>query len=69
LYGFIIIIFILNGVRLSPFGTAATTELLYKPQMMVIVEQLVKQSLAEETEELRENLPQCRFVHHKSHMT
>jgi hypothetical protein len=25
--------------------------------------------LVRETEELRGNLPQCRFVHHKSHMT
>jgi hypothetical protein len=28
-----IIIIIINGVRLSPFGTAATAGLLYQPQM------------------------------------
>jgi hypothetical protein len=37
--------------------------------MKVIVEQLVEQRLAGETEVLGENLPQRRFVHHKSHMT
>jgi hypothetical protein len=37
-------IIILSGVRLSPFGTAATTGLLYQPQMIdeVIVEQSVE---------------------------
>jgi hypothetical protein len=29
-----VIIIILSGVRLSPLGTAATTRLLYQPQMM-----------------------------------
>jgi hypothetical protein len=42
-------------------GSAATSGLLYKPQMIW--------RLAGETEVLGENLPQRHFVHHKSHMT
>jgi hypothetical protein len=38
----IIIIIIISGVRLDPLGTAATIALLYQPQMMVTVEQLVE---------------------------
>jgi hypothetical protein len=36
--------------------------------MMMIVEQSVECELAGKTEVLGENLPQCHFVHHKSHM-
>jgi hypothetical protein len=37
--------------------------------MMISVEQLLDWVLSEETEILEKNLPQCHFVHHKSHMT
>jgi hypothetical protein len=36
--------------------------------MMMSVEQSVEWELVGETEVLGENLPQCHFVHHKSHM-
>jgi hypothetical protein len=36
------IIIIISGVRLSPLGNAAITDLLYQPQMMMIVVQLVE---------------------------
>jgi hypothetical protein len=43
---YLFFIIILSGVRLSPLGTVATTDLSYQPQMidemLVIVEQLVE---------------------------
>jgi hypothetical protein len=37
--------------------------------MMMNVEQSVEFELTGEIEVRGENLPQCHFVHHKSHMT
>jgi hypothetical protein len=37
--------------------------------MMVIVEQSVEYELAGKTKVPGEKLPQCHFVHHKSHTT
>jgi hypothetical protein len=39
----------------------------YQPRMIMIMEKWVEW-LAGETEVLGENLPQCRFVHHKPHI-
>jgi hypothetical protein len=53
-----------GGLQLGLLGTAATNALLCQPQVIMMMEKLVK-SLAGETEVFGENLPQCRFVHHK----
>jgi hypothetical protein len=61
---------ILSGGETESLGTAATTGLLYEPQMIGdFVEKLVEWSLAGETEVLGEDLPQRHFVNHKFHMT
>jgi hypothetical protein len=55
-----------GGIQ-GPLGNAATNGLLCLPRVIMIMEKLVEW-LARETEVLGENLPQCRFVHHKPHM-
>jgi hypothetical protein len=56
-----------GGVQLGPLGTADTNGLLCQPRVIMMMEKLVEW-LGGETEVLGENLPQCRFVHHKPHM-
>jgi hypothetical protein len=65
------IIIILSGMRLSPLGTAATTGLLYQPRMIDDgdCEAIGGIKIGRGTEVLGESLPQCHFVHYKSHMT
>jgi hypothetical protein len=55
-----------GGIQ-GPLGTAANNGLLCQPRVIKMMEKLVEW-LAEETELLGENLPQCSFVHHKPHM-
>jgi hypothetical protein len=59
------IIIIIRGVGLSPLGTAVTSGLLYKPQMIDEGDcgAIGGMKIG------RGNLPQRHFVHHKPHMT
>jgi hypothetical protein len=56
-----------GGVQLGPLGSAATNGLLCQPRMIMMMEKSMEW-LAGETGVLAENLPQCRFAHHKPHM-
>jgi hypothetical protein len=61
----LLLFIILSGPRLSPLGTAATTGLLYQPQMLDDGDcgAIGGMNIG------KGNLHQCHFVHHKSHMT
>jgi hypothetical protein len=56
-----------GGWNQGPLDTAPLNGLLCQPQVIMIMEKSVEW-LAGETEVLGENLPYCRFVHHKPHM-
>jgi hypothetical protein len=62
---------IISGVGLSPRGTAATSGLLYKPQMMDEGDcgAIGRIKMGRRNRSTWRKLPQRHFVHHKSHMT
>jgi hypothetical protein len=67
LIGLFLIGIVGGGVQLGPPDTAATIRPIVPTPGDLVMEKLVEW-LAGETEVLGENLPQCRIVHHKSHM-
>jgi hypothetical protein len=58
---------VVGGVQLGPLGTEATNRPIVPAPGDYDDRELVEW-LAGETEVVGENLPQCRFVHHKPHM-
>jgi hypothetical protein len=67
----IIYFIILNGVRLNPLGIAATSGLLYQPQMIDDGDcgEICGIKSGRGTKVLGENLTQGHFFQHRSHMT
>jgi hypothetical protein len=55
-------------VQLGLLVTVATNRPIVPTQVITMMENLVEWWLAGETEVLGENLPQCYFMHYKSHM-
>jgi hypothetical protein len=62
---------IISGVGLSPLGTAATSGLLYKPQMIDEgdCEAIGGTKIGRENRSTRRKPAPAPLVHHKSHMT
>jgi hypothetical protein len=57
-----------GGFQLGPLGTVVTNRPIVPAPVIMMMKKLVESCLAEEIEVIGENLPQYRFVHHKSHM-
>jgi hypothetical protein len=69
-FSLLLFFIILSGVRLSPLGTAATTGLLYQPQMIDDGDcgAIGAMNIGRGSRSTGENLSQFHFVHRKSHM-
>jgi hypothetical protein len=57
-----------DGFQLGPLGTAATNRPTVPAPRDYDDGEIAGMMIGRGTEILRENLPQCRFVHHKPHM-
>jgi hypothetical protein len=57
-----------SGVQLGPLGTAATNRPIVPAPGDYDDGEIGGMMVGRETEVRGENLPQCRFVHHKPHM-
>jgi hypothetical protein len=67
-YFYFFFLICIMGVGINVHSTLRPLNgLLCQPRVIMIMEKSVEW-LAGETEVLGENLPQCRFVHHKPHM-
>jgi hypothetical protein len=64
---FILFCIVLSGLRPTSLGTAASSGLFYQPQMTD--DGGCGMKIGRGNEVLEGNVPQCHFLHHKSHMT
>jgi hypothetical protein len=67
----VVVVIIISAARLSPLGTAVIIGLLYQPQMIDDGDCRATGGMkfGRGNWSTQRNLPQCPFVHYKSHMT